>query len=110
VDLVRNLERSQRFLQPRLANETAQTQEQGRLLASAQPGGAGADLGRVEFDILSGYNPLPAAGKSSPAKGQAKQDRPAAAKPAGDKPAAHKPAANKSGATLTAPSRPGGAR
>jgi type IV pilus assembly protein PilN len=110
VDLVRNLERSQRFLQPRLANETAQTQEQGRLLASAQPGGAGADLGRVEFDILSGYNPLPARKNSSPAKGQLKQDRPAAAKPAGNKPAAHESATNKSGATLAAPAGSGGVR
>jgi len=57
VDLVRNLEHSQRFLHPRLANETAQTQEGGRVVPVAQAGGAGA----VEFDILSGYNPLPPA-------------------------------------------------
>jgi type IV pilus assembly protein PilN len=56
VDFVRNLEHSQRFLAPRLANETAQTQEPGRIVAVAQTGPAG-----VEFDILSGYNPLPAA-------------------------------------------------
>lgn len=54
VDLVRNLERSQRFLQPRLANETAQTQEQGKAV-TVVPGVPGG----VEFDILSGYNPLP---------------------------------------------------
>jgi type IV pilus assembly protein PilN len=55
VDLVRNLERSQRFLSPRLSNETMQTQDQNRLVPAAQsnvPGG-------VEFEILSGYNPLP---------------------------------------------------
>jgi type IV pilus assembly protein PilN len=53
VDLVRNLERSQRFVSPRLVNESAQAPEQGRAPA---PVGSGA----VEFDILSGYNPLPA--------------------------------------------------
>jgi type IV pilus assembly protein PilN len=54
VDLVRNLERSQRFLTPRLTNETAQSQERGLtpVADTAAPGG-------VEFDILSGYNPLP---------------------------------------------------
>lgn len=55
VDLLRNLERSQRFLSPRPMNETAQTQEQGRLT----PVGQSAVPGGVEFDILSGYNPLP---------------------------------------------------
>jgi type IV pilus assembly protein PilN len=53
VDLVRNLEHSQRFLAPRLVNETAQTAQQGGTtpVAFGVPGG-------VEFDILSGYNPL----------------------------------------------------
>lgn len=55
VELVRNLERSQRFLHPELANESAQTQENGRTVNVAQP----AAPGGVEFDILSGYNPLP---------------------------------------------------
>jgi type IV pilus assembly protein PilN len=54
VALVRNLERSQRFLAPRLSNETAQKQEPGSLTLQAQMGITG-----VEFDILSGYNPLP---------------------------------------------------
>jgi type IV pilus assembly protein PilN len=58
VDLVRNLEHSQRFVQPRLANETAQTQEGGRVLPVAQAG-----LPGVQFDILSGYKPLPEAKK-----------------------------------------------
>jgi len=53
VDLMRNLEHSGRFLQPRLVNETAQTQENGRVgPAVGVPSG-------VQFDILSGYNPLP---------------------------------------------------
>ncbi len=55
VDLMRNLERSKRFLQPRLMNETAQTQESGRVVPVAQMGVPGG----VEFNILSGYNPLP---------------------------------------------------
>lgn len=61
VELVRNLERSQRFLHPQLANESAQTQENGRTVNVAQPVTPGA----VEFDILSGYNPLPPTAASS---------------------------------------------
>jgi len=62
VQLVRNLERSQRFLAPHVANETAQTEEQGRLVqvGTGVPGG-------VQFDILSGYNPLPPAQKAKDA-------------------------------------------
>jgi type IV pilus assembly protein PilN len=65
VDLVRNLERSQRFLAPHVANETAQSEEEGRLMSTS---GAGVP-GGVQFDIVSGYNPLPAA-----AKGQARKE------------------------------------
>jgi type IV pilus assembly protein PilN len=61
VELVRNLERSQRFLAPRLANETAQTQDTVKGPTTPQANLPGA----VEFDILSGYNPLPAAAKRS---------------------------------------------
>lgn len=63
VQLVRNLERSQRFVAPRLSGEAAQTQEGSR--------GAGvqsAALGAVQFDIVSGYNPLPARRPEQPAK------------------------------------------
>jgi len=55
VQLVRNLETSQRFLAPRLAGEQAMT-------ADTSHGGAGAAAvvpGGVVFEILSGYNPLP---------------------------------------------------
>jgi len=52
VQLVRNLEKSQRFVAPRLAGESAQAQEAGH--TSASPVAPGV----VEFDILSGYNPL----------------------------------------------------
>jgi type IV pilus assembly protein PilN len=54
VQLVRNLETSQRFVAPRLAGAAAQTQEAGRG-AVVQVAGPGA----VEFEILSNYNPLP---------------------------------------------------
>jgi type IV pilus assembly protein PilN len=54
VQLVRNLETSQRFLAPRLAGEQAMTAE------SSHNGGAPAVApGGVVFEILSGYNPLP---------------------------------------------------
>jgi type IV pilus assembly protein PilN len=53
VLLLRNLETSQRFVAPRLAGEAAQVQETGKAVAAVGPG-------TVEFEILSGYNPLPA--------------------------------------------------
>ena len=59
VQLVRNLERSKRFLAPRLTGEAAQTKELGtqgnpnvaNTNSLAPPG--------VEFEILADYNPLP---------------------------------------------------
>jgi type IV pilus assembly protein PilN len=56
VQLVRNLEKSRRFLLPRLSNESLQASQVGA------PGAynklpPGAELG-VQFDILSGYNPI----------------------------------------------------
>lgn len=56
VQLMRNLETSQRFVAPRLAGESAQAQESGRT-----PGATQTMPGGVEFEILSRYNPLPAA-------------------------------------------------
>jgi type IV pilus assembly protein PilN len=54
VELIRNLERSKRFLAPHLTTEA---------LMTAQGTGPKVQLpeipGGVEFDILSGYNPLP---------------------------------------------------
>jgi len=54
VQLVRNLETSQRFVAPRLAGEQALTAESthGSGAPTVAPGG-------VVFEILSGYNPLP---------------------------------------------------
>lgn len=56
VQLVRNLETSQRFLSPRLSSEQTQQQEGNRSAAAVQMLAPGA----VQFEILSGYNPLPA--------------------------------------------------
>ena len=74
VELVRNLERSSRFVAPRLANEASHTAEgSARNVALSAPG-----VGAVEFDILSGYNPLPltaraeATGPASHRKGAAR--------------------------------------
>jgi len=70
VELVRNLERSQRFINPRLANEQTQAQEtNGR--AGFQP----ASSGGVEFDILSGYNPLSPVELKASKGGSAKEDK-----------------------------------
>jgi type IV pilus assembly protein PilN len=55
VQLVRNLERSRRFLAPRLMGEAVQAKESGagnNNAASTAPAG-------VEFEILANYNPLP---------------------------------------------------
>ena len=55
VQLVRNLETSQRFLAPRLAGEQA-------LAAEGNQGNRGMSVaapGSVVFEITSGYNPLP---------------------------------------------------
>jgi len=61
IQLVRNLERSQRFLSPRLAGESSLTAEKAKALGQSsgamnvnEPAGNG-----VEFEIFSGYNPLP---------------------------------------------------
>jgi type IV pilus assembly protein PilN len=59
VQLVRNLERSRRFLQPRLSGEATEAKE----AAMQRPGGFNQPSGGppgVEFDILANYNPLPA--------------------------------------------------
>ena len=67
IQLVRNLETSQRFTSPRLGGESALSAEKANALGRGQqPGvrtvGASPDeiVGNgVEFEIFSGYNPLP---------------------------------------------------
>jgi len=75
IQLVRNLETSRRFLAPRLSNEASQAQEAGGSGLAGGPRGVAAVAqatvapGGVEFDILSGYNPLPVVPlKAAPAK------------------------------------------
>jgi type IV pilus assembly protein PilN len=67
VQLVRNLERSKRFLQPRLNSEAVEAKDAAQ--AAANNGVAG-----VEFEILANYNPLPE-GQSYPAAGDAKAEK-----------------------------------
>ncbi len=57
VQLVRNLETSSRFVGPRLSGEAAQQTNQLLQRTGLQESGIGA--GTVQFDIVSGYNPLP---------------------------------------------------
>jgi type IV pilus assembly protein PilN len=52
VQLVRNLEHSKRFLQPRLSSEAVQAKDQTQANAAMS-------TGNVEFEILANYNPLP---------------------------------------------------
>ena len=52
VQLVRNLEHSKRFLQPRLSSEAVQAKDQSQANAAMA-------TGNVEFEILADYNPLP---------------------------------------------------
>jgi type IV pilus assembly protein PilN len=54
VDLIRNLEHSRRFLQPRLASESLETNANGSQ-ANFQPANG---AGNVNFDVLADYNPL----------------------------------------------------
>jgi type IV pilus assembly protein PilN len=53
VDLVRNLEHSHRFLAPRLARETAESNQNGRQVQQVTA------ASNVNFDLLAEYNPLP---------------------------------------------------
>ena len=64
IQLVRNLERSQRFVGPRLGGESALAPEKAKALGGAAVRTVSAPgsepLGNaVEFEIFSGYNPLP---------------------------------------------------
>ncbi len=63
VELMRNLEHSRRFLQPRLVGEATQSNAQGANLqaVSTAPNG-------VNFDILADYNPLPERAKGTGTK------------------------------------------
>lgn len=90
VQLVRNLERSHRFLQPRLSGEAAETRETGVQRPGAAAPVAPTGPPGVQFDILANYNPLP--------PGEPFPKAPAARQPAA-RPVAEDPAAS--------PARPG---
>lgn len=79
VELVRNLEHSRRFLQPRLASETAETSTgagQGNFQVASGPV-------NVNFDVLAGYNPLQASAKENAAEKQPAGDAETSAPAAG---------------------------
>jgi type IV pilus assembly protein PilN len=66
IEFVRNLENSKRFVDPRLGGETALAADKAKAIGAGGYGGnlrnvnAGEPIGGgVEFEILSGYNPLP---------------------------------------------------
>jgi type IV pilus assembly protein PilN len=58
VQLVRNLERSKRFLAPRLTGEATQAKEGGSQ-NNNNFAANGTGVPAVEFEILANYNPLP---------------------------------------------------
>jgi type IV pilus assembly protein PilN len=76
VQLVRNLERSSRFIAPRLSAEATQTKEQ-----TAAAAASGAAPGGVEFDILANYNPLPPTATDARSDVKAREGAPRSAKP-----------------------------
>ncbi len=82
VELVRNLEHSRRFLQPRLASEALETSNTGSQ-ANVQPSNGS---GNVNFDVLAEYKPL----QARKASAKPKQSAPAAA---GSSPPVHRHAA-----------------
>jgi type IV pilus assembly protein PilN len=88
VDLVRNLEHSRRFLQPRLASEALETTTTGNQAALLQANGPS----NVNFDVLAEYNPLPA---REAARSETKQPGPAASAPPAPNSAAPGPAARR---------------
>jgi len=104
VELVRNLEHSRRFLQPRLASETAETSTTGGNQGNFQQTSGPVN---VNFDVLAGYNPLEPSAKDE-RKTAKEADSGEAAAPAAK---ARKKSAPKSNVQPIAPARPGkGAR
>jgi type IV pilus assembly protein PilN len=64
VDLVRNLEHSHRFLAPRVARETAESNQNGRQVEQV------STAANVNFDLLAEYNPLPEIAEKPAAAGE----------------------------------------
>jgi type IV pilus assembly protein PilN len=97
VDLVRNLEHSRRFLQPRLASEALETTTTGNQANFQNANGPS----NVNFDVLAEYNPLT---EREAARGASKEP-PADAKPPVARPPTKSagPAARHKHASLPAP-------
>ena len=89
VQLVRNLEGSARFVHPRLANEAAQAGDANGRATVVET--STLVPGAVEFDILSGYNPLPEV-RGSASKGMAMEKALGAPPPANGIGAVHRTA------------------
>jgi type IV pilus assembly protein PilN len=109
VDLVRNLEHSHRFLEPRLASESLETNNNGNQ-ANLQAANGPTN---VNFDVLAEYNPLPnreadksATGKGATAGGSKADGGDSASKPATSSKQAPDSAARHKQAPLLAPARP----
>jgi hypothetical protein len=87
---VRNLEHSHRFLAPRLARETAESNQNGRPIEQVSA------ASNVNFDLLAEYNPLPETVEKPDAAGR-HEHTPAGAKRrgAGPRTARKPPAASK---------------
>jgi type IV pilus assembly protein PilN len=66
VELVRNLEHSRRFIAPRLARETAESNPQNGNRQVEQVSAPS----NVNFDLLAEYNPLPEKPSATAAKGE----------------------------------------
>jgi type IV pilus assembly protein PilN len=103
VELVRNLEHSKRFLQPRLASESLETSNNGGPANFQQ---ANAPL-NVNFDVLADYNPLPAISSAAEKTAKVKKDK---SETSGDAEAKPKTAApqHRSRAKTTVPATPRG--
>lgn len=82
VELVKNLEHSRRFVQPRIVNETADTGSGG----PNQKLEPVSDTNRVNFDLLADYNPATPAERKALAKKAAAAEKTEEAKPAPAKP------------------------
>ena len=100
VQLVRNLERSKRFLAPRLTGEATQAKEAGSQSNNAAANAAAANNGPppgVEFEILANYNPLPEGETYSTDKAGKSSKTAATTKPAGAKAGSAKGVGSKAG-------------
>ena len=85
IQLVRNLETSQRFVAPRLSGESALTADKAKQLGQVQnvsaPAGNQPLGGGVEFEIFSSYNPLPVPSSSLASVSKGKPRKPSAEEP-----------------------------